>query len=136
MVPIEIPDKLNGKTFYGEILPSIYKSIIRGDYLIDFDMHRTELANPEGLVNLLAAAAMIRSKSGYVPQLYFPESQNLLEYMRRSGFFRWAMVPGCEALKLDFFFDYTLKSDRKQQTYYSPQLYGLFTHSNEGTTLK
>lgn len=134
MVPIEIPDKLNGKTFYGEILPSIYKSIIRGDYLIDFDMHRTELANPEGLVNLLAAAAMIRSKSGYVPQLYFPESQNLLEYMRRSGFFRWAMVPGCEALKLDFFFDYTLKSDRKQQTYYSPQLYGLFTHSNEGTT--
>ena len=73
---LEIPNTLNGNTFYGEILPSIYKSIIKGDYLIDFDMQHTKLANPEGLVNLLAAAAMIRRKSGYIPQvLYLPEKQ-------------------------------------------------------------
>lgn len=134
MIPIEIPDKLNGKTFYDEILPSIYKRIIQGDYLIDFDMHRTELANPEGLVNLLAAAAMIRRKSGYVPQLYLPESQNLVEYMKEAGFFRWSGVPGCEALKFNFFFENKINEWGRQSNFFRPQLYGLFTHSNEGTT--
>lgn len=134
MIVLEIPNKLNGNTFFGEILPSIYESIIKGDYSINFDMHRTELANPEGLVNLLAAAAMIRSKSGYVPHLYFPESQNLLEYMRKSGFFRWAIVPGCEALRFNVFFNDTSKDSYKQHSHSGPQLYGLFTHSNEGTT--
>ena len=134
MIPIEIPDKLNGKTFYDEILPSIYKRIIQGDYLIDFDMHRTELANPEGLVNLMAAAAMIRSKSGYVPQLFFPESPNLLEYMRNSGFFKWAVVPGCEALKFNHFLDASFHDESKRNNYFPPQFFGVFTHSNEGTT--
>lgn len=58
---VKIPDRLNGKTFYGEILPSIYKSIIEGNYSIDFDMHRTELANPEGLVNHLAVHVLNHS---------------------------------------------------------------------------
>lgn len=132
---IEIPNRLNGKTFYDEILPSIYKRIIQGDYLIDFDMHRTELANPEGLVNLLAAAAMIRRKSGYIPQiLSLPEKPNLVEYMRKSGFFRWATVPGCESLRFDGFFDADFFDEQRGVNYFRPQLYGLFTHSNEGTT--
>ena len=135
MIPIEIPDKLNGKTFYDEILPSIYKRIIQGDYLIDFDMHRTELANPEGLVNLLAAAAMIRKKSGYIPQILFlPEKLNLVEYMRRSGFFRGATVPGCESLKFSGFMDADFYDEYSGNNYFRPQLYGLFTHSTEGTT--
>ena len=132
---LEIPDKLNGKTFYGEILPSIYKSIIEGNYKIDFDMHRTELANPEGLVNLLASAAMIRSKSGYIPQLLcLPENPNLVGYMRKSGFFRWAMVHGCESLKIRAFMGADFNDESRQSNYFRPQLYGLFTHSNEGTT--
>lgn len=134
MIQIEIPDKLNGSTFYGEILPSIYSRIIRGDYWIDFDMHRTELANPEGLVNLLAAATMIRSKSGYIPQLYLPESPKLFEYMRRSGFFRWATVPGCESLKFNSFRNIDFDDEYRRPNYFRPQLYGLFTHSIEGTT--
>ncbi len=135
MIPIEIPDKLNGKTFYDEILPSIYKRIIQGDYLIDFDMHRTDLANPEGLVNLLAAAAMIRRKSVYIPQiLYLPEKPNLVEYMRKSGFFRWAAVPGCESLKFNSFVDNDFYDEYSGNNYFRPQLYGLFTHSSEGTT--
>lgn len=134
-VPIEIPDTLNGKTFYGEILPSIYNSIIKGDYLIDFDMQHTKLANPEGLVNLLAAAAMIRRKSGYIPQvLYLPEKPNLVEYMRKSGFFRWATVPGCESLRFDGFMDAAFFDEQRRGNFFRPQLYGLFTHSNEGTT--
>lgn len=131
---LEIPNTLNGKTFYGEILPSIYKSIIKGNYSIDFDMHRTELANPEGLVNLLAAAAMIRSKSGYIPQLYLPESQNLVEYMRGAGLFRWSTVPGCEALRFNFYFADDINERYRQSFFFRPQFYGLFTHSNEGTS--
>lgn len=132
---LEIPNTLNGKTFYGEILPSIYKSIIKGDYLIDFDMQHTKLANPEGLVNLLAAAAMIRRKSGYIPQvLYLPEKPNLVEYMRKSGFFRWATVPGCESLRFAGFLDAGFFDEQRGVNYFRPQLYGLFTHSNEGTT--
>lgn len=134
MIPIEIPDKLNGKTFYDEILPSIYKRIIQGDYLIDFDMHRTELANPEGLVNLLAAAAMIRRKSGYIPQLYLPESQNLIEYMRGAGLSMWATVPGCEALRFNFYLENDMNEGHRQSNFFRPQFYGLFTHSNEGTS--
>lgn len=131
---VDIPNRLNGKTFYGEILPSIYKSIIEGNYSIDFDMHRTELANPEGLVNLLAAAAMIRSKSGYIPRLYLPESQNLFEYMRETSFFRWSTVPGCEALRFNFYFEDDINEGYRQSNFFRPQLYGLFTHSNEGTS--
>ena len=131
---LEIPDTLNGKTFYGEILPSIYKSIIRGDYSIDFDMHRTELANPEGLVNLLAAAAMIRSKTTHIPQLYLPESQNLIEYMRRSGFFSESTVPYCKTLRLNFYFENDKNEGYRQSNFFRPQLYGLFTHSNDGTS--
>lgn len=132
---LEIPNKLNGNTFYGEILPSIYKSITQGDYLIDFDMHRTELANPEGLVNFLAAAAMIRSKSGYIPQLlYLPESPNLFEYMRKAGFFKWAMVPGCESLRLYGGINVDSSDVNKQSNYFRPQLFGLYTHSDDGTT--
>ncbi len=135
MVPVEIPDKLNGKTFYGEILPSIYNSIIQGDYLIDFDMHRTKLANPEGLVNLLASAAMIRSKSGYIPQLLcLPENPNLFEYMRKSGFFKWATVPGCESLKFHGIMSNDFDDEYRRPSYFRPQLYGLYTHSSEGTT--
>jgi hypothetical protein len=132
---LEIPNRLNGNSFYGEILPSIYNRIIQGDCLIDFDMHRTELANPEGLVNLLAAAAMIRRKSGYIPQvLYLPEKPNLVEYMRKSGFFRWATVPGCESLRFDGFMDAAFFDEQRRGNFFRPQLYGLFTHSNEGTT--
>lgn len=134
MIPIEIPDKLNGKTFYDEVLPSIYKRIIQGDYLIDFDMHRTELANPEGLVNLLAAAAMIRRKSGYIPQLYLPESQNLVEYMRGAGLSRWSTVPGCEALRFNFYLEDAMNEGHRRSNFFRPQFYGLFTHSNEGTS--
>ena len=131
---IEIPNSLNGKTFYGVILPSIYKSIIQGDYLIDFDMHRTELANPEGLVNLMAAACMIRSKSGHVPQLYLPESSNLFEYMLGADFFRQAVVPGCEALAFNSFLDFRFKNKDRRYNSFPPKFFGVFTHSDEGTT--
>lgn len=132
MVSIEIPNRLNGNTFYGEILPSIYENIIKGDYEIDFDMHRTELANPEGLVNLLAAASMIRSKSGNIPKLYFPESPNLLDFMRRIGFFNCATVPDCEALSFNYTYDDIYNDGYERQSkYLRPQLYGLFTHSKE-----
>lgn len=134
MVPLEIPKRLNGSTFYRELLPSIYKSIIEGNYSIDFDMRHTELANPEGLVNLLAASCMIKSKSAYIPRLYLPESQNLVEYMRKAGFFKWASVPGCEAMRFGFLFDNIFKDDYNQPYRFRPQLYGLFTHSNEGTS--
>lgn len=131
---IEIPDRLNGTTFYGEILPSIYNNIVEGDYNIDFDMHCTELANPEGLVNLMAAAAMIRSKSGHVPQLYLPESPNLFDYLRRSGFFEWATVPGCESMAFNGFMDTSSKVGYKQYHRFPPRFFGVFTHSDEGTT--
>lgn len=131
---LEIPDTLNGKTFYGEILPSIYQNIIRGNYSIDFDMHRTELANPEGLVNLLAAAAMIRSKSGFIPTLFLPESPYLFEYMRKSGFFDWAIVPGCEALRIKGYMDINSKDGSNTNNRIPPQFFGVYTHSNEGTT--
>lgn len=135
MISIEIPERLNGNTFYGIILPSIYENIIKGDYEIDFDMHRTELANPEGLVNLLAAASMIRSKSGNIPKLYLPESQNLLDFMRRIGFFEWATVPRCEALKFNYCYDDIFKDEYgRQSIYFRPQLFGLYVHSGEGTT--
>lgn len=131
---LEIPNTLNGKTFYGEILPSIYKSIIEGNYSIDFDMHCTELANPEGLVNLLAAAAMIRSKSGYIPTLFLPESPYLFEYMRKSGFFDWARVPGCEALRIKGYLNFSYKEGNNSNNRIPPQFFGVYTHSNEGTT--
>ncbi len=131
---VKIPDRLNGSTFYGEILPSIYSNIIEGDYNIDFDMHCTELANPEGLVNLLAAAAMIRSKSSYIPQLYLPEKQNLFGYMKRSGFFKWATVPICESLRFNHISNDYFKDGYLQSNYLRPHLYGLFTHTNDGTT--
>lgn len=134
MVLLEIPKRLNGSTFYGELLPSIYKSIIEGDYSIDFDMRYTELANPEGLVNLLAASCMIKSKSAYIPMMYLPESLSLVEYMRRAGFFKWASVPGCEAMRFNYLFDDIFKDDYTQSYRFRPQLYGLFTHSNEGTS--
>lgn len=134
MMVLKIQDRLNGYTFYGDILPSIYKSIIEGDYDIDFDMHRTELANPEGLVNLMTAAAMIRNKSGYIPQLYIPENTNLIEYMKTSGFFKWATVPGCEALRINGFMDVCFKDGYKRHNYFPPQLFGVYTYSNEGTT--
>ena len=105
-----------------------------GNYSIDFDMHRTELANPEGLVNLLAAAAMIRNKSGYIPQLYLPESQNLIEYMRGAGLFRWSTVPGCEALRFNCYYEDDINERYRQSIFSRPQLYGLFTYSNEGTS--
>lgn len=131
---VEIPDRLNGYTFYWKILPSIYESITNGDYSIDFDMHRTELANPEGLVNLMAAAAMVRSKSEHIPQLYLPESPNLFEYMRKSGVFKCAKVPGCEAMRFSNFMDASYKDDYRQSNYFRPQFYGLFAHSREGST--
>ena len=134
MMVLKIQDSLNGSRFYGDILPSIYKSIIEGDYYIDFDMHCTELANPEGLVNLMAAAAMIRNKSGYIPQLYIPESTNLVEYMKISGFFKWAIVPGCETLRINGFMDASFKDRYRRHNYFPPQFFGVFTHSNEGTT--
>ena len=133
MALVEIPDRLNGSTFYGEVLPSIYSNIIEGNYNIDFDMHCTELANPEGLVNLLAAASMIRRKVGYVPQLYLPEKQNLFGYMKRSGFFKWATVPGCESLRFNHISNDYFKDGYMQSNSLRPHLYGLFTHSNEGT---
>lgn len=134
MMILKIPNKLNGYTFYGEILPSIYEHAIKGDYSIDFDMHCTELANPEGLVNLMAAAYMIRSKSGHIPKLYLPESPNLFEYMRRSGFFVWVTVPKCEAVRINCFMDLSFRDESRQSKHFRPQFYGLFTHSNEGTT--
>ena len=128
MVTLKIPTRLNGTTFYGEVLPSIYENIIKGDYEINFDMHRTELANPEGLVNLLASAAMIFSKSKHTPTLYFPESPNLFEYMRKSGFFKWATVNKC--LKFNFFDD-ILNDAYENSNYFRPQLYGLYIQSND-----
>ena len=130
MIVLKIPETLNGKTFYDEILPSIYESIINGDYSIDFDMHRTELANPEGLINFLAAASMIRNKSGYIPVLYLPESRNLLAYMGGAGFFRWATVPDCEALRLKTFYNESY-GNMHNSNHFRPQLYGLFTHTVE-----
>ena len=135
MASIRIPDKLNGNTFYWKILPSIYENIIKGNYIIDFDMQHTELANPEGLVNLLAAAYMIRSKSEYIPQLYLPESPNLFDYMRKTGFFFSATISDCEALKINYYYDDIYKKvNRRQSNYLRPQLFGLFTHSDEVST--
>ncbi len=135
MISIEIPDRLNGSTFYGEILPSIYENIIKGDYEIDFDMHRTELANPEGLVNLMAAASMIRSKSEYIPRLYLPESPNLHDFMRKIGFFKWATVPNCEALRFNYCYDDIFNDELgRPSNYFRPHFFGLFIHTKEGTS--
>lgn len=54
MTTVVIPEKLNGSTFYTQVLPFIYRSILKKEYKIDLDMSSTVLANPEGLINILS----------------------------------------------------------------------------------
>ena len=53
---IEIPEKLNAYSFYAQILPEIHRQFGLGNNKIDFSLQNTEVANPEGLVKLFAAA--------------------------------------------------------------------------------
>jgi hypothetical protein len=52
-----------------------------------FDGHRLRWIDPNGMVNLLAAASIARQRSGMLPRLQLPEQADVLGYMARMGFF-------------------------------------------------
>jgi hypothetical protein len=122
---IEIPEKLNGYTFYSEILKNTYQRILHKDFKIDFNMTKTKLANPEGFVNILATALMLKNKYNYMPMLYLPNSKDLLSYMCLADFFTTAQVPLCEVFK----FNKEIITQRFNPNYFIPKIYGLFVHS-------
>lgn len=120
---IEIPQKLNGHSFYSHILPKIYKQILDGDYRIDFSLCKTQLANPEGFVNLFASALMIKNKYNYLPILHMPESENLISFMESINFFQIANVPFCETFRINHISNYNRKLINISQ------IYGIYVHS-------
>lgn len=127
---IELPERLNGHTFYNEVLPKVYRSIIAKETAIDFDMSYTILANPEGLVNLLTSALMIRNKHNYVPKLILPKSNNMLSYLDICNFFRTASTPNCEVLSHNWSSDDSIAN---KKDFHIPRLYGIYSFSDIGS---
>lgn len=125
---IKIPEKLNGNSFYNEILPNTYDSILKKEFPIDFDMTNTKLANPEGFVNLFATALLLRNKYNFIPRLYPPLNKNLFAYMLVSNFFKMSNVPLCEIFSYNFEIDSNNEMDNFER--FVPKLQGIFVHSN------
>lgn len=138
---VQIPNSLNGKTFYEEVLPVVYYSIIHEDYDISFDMTKTELANPEGITNLLTTALMIRNKYNSIPYLAIPKSDKLQSYLNLTGFFSISNSIRCQVLSHNFQPN-SIKINKKYGKFI-PKMYGIFTsqennshHNNVDEILK
>lgn len=122
---IKIPRRLNGESFYNEILPKIYQTLLAKKFDIVFNMYDTELANPEGLVNFLSACALIRMKYKYIPELILPKSENLLSYLDLCNFFSISQIPNSEVLR----FQRIYLRDRKKK-FYIPKIYLISSHTS------
>ncbi|MEX0980101.1 MAG: hypothetical protein WDZ89_03345, partial [Gemmatimonadota bacterium] len=55
-----------------------------------FDARRLRWVDPQGMIGLLAAGTVARDRSGSPPHLQLPESDDVLGYLARMGFFREA----------------------------------------------
>jgi hypothetical protein len=62
-----------------------------------FDARHLRWVDPAGMVGLLAAVRLVADRSGAAPRLQLPESQQVVGYLARMGFFRAAE----EAVELD-----------------------------------
>lgn len=130
---IEIPEKLNGYSFYSQILPKIHQQFELGHYMIDFSLQNTEIANPEGFVNLFAAALMIKNKNmeKYVSNLYMPTNEKLIRFMESIDFFTPALsIPNCKVFNMNYqpcYQRYSNDRDRKGMSY----IYGIYAHSQK-----
>jgi hypothetical protein len=122
---IEIPEKLNGASFYSQILPRVHEQLTKGNHSIDFDLANTEVANPEGFVNLFAVALMIKNKGNdsYIPKLYMPANERLINYMEKINFFTTANVPLCNV------FDITYRPSYERKYIRSLCIHGIYAHS-------
>ena len=128
---VQIPNRLNGKTFYEEVLPVVYYSIINEDYNITFDMTKTELANPEGIINLLVTALMIRNKYNSIPYLAIPKSEELQSYLNLTGFFAISKDYRCQVFSHDFQ-PIGINVNEKYKKFI-PKIYGIFANENNNS---
>jgi len=130
---IEIPEKLNGYSFYTQILPQIHRQFELENYMIDFSLQNTEVANPEGFVNLLAAALMIKNKNEdtYISKLYMPESEKLISFMEHIDFFTPARsIPTCEVFNINYQPSYKAYNRGGMS-----RIYGIYVHSDDYSIL-
>lgn len=102
-----------------------------GDYRIDFSLQNTEVANPEGFVNLLAAALMIKNKNRdtYISKLYMPESEKLISFMEYIDFFTPASIPLCEVFNINYRPSYKAYNRGGMSC-----IYGIYVHSDDYST--
>jgi hypothetical protein len=131
---IQIPQSLNGKTFYESVLPVIYFSVLNKDYDLSFDMSKTELANPEGITNLLVSALMVKNKYNGSSRLWIPKSEKLQSYLHLTGFFRISKDSRCPIIDHDYEPTGIINKDKYER--FIPKIYGLFTEENGNYHLK
>lgn len=125
---IEIPEKLSGYTFYNDILPNIYNNIISKCFELDFDMSKTKLANPEGLINFLSAILMINKKYNYIPKLKIPISKNLRAYLELTNFLDISRILNQELFKIDSLTNLFYNKEKFEG--FIPKIYGILTQTN------
>lgn len=54
------------------------------------DARRLRWVDPQGMIGLLAAGTVVRERDGHSPHLQLPESDDVLGYLARMGFFQLA----------------------------------------------
>ncbi len=83
---IGLPGSLDFKTYeqiFGEVADAQDDKVL-------FDGRHLRFIDPNGMVNLLAAGSVIRTRGGELARLEFPEQSEVAGYMSRMGFFRAA----------------------------------------------
>ena len=81
---IDLPGSLDFKTYeqiFGEVAEAQDDKVL-------FDGRHLRFIDPNGMVNLLAAGSVIRTRGGEPARLEFPEQSEVAGYMSRMGFFR------------------------------------------------
>ncbi|NJD20261.1 MAG: hypothetical protein FIA95_13395, partial [Gemmatimonadetes bacterium] len=86
MQVIALPGSLDQQTV-DEFLDRIPRS---GETRALFDARHVRWVDPNGMVALLLGGAVARDSQGAMPRLELPESQDVLGYLSRMGFFREA----------------------------------------------
>ncbi|MFV2006315.1 MAG: hypothetical protein ACC667_02670 [Longimicrobiales bacterium] len=83
---VALPSSLDFKT-YEQVLDEV---AVAPDGNVLFDGRHLRFVDPNGMVNLLAAGSLARSRKGAPARLEFPEQSEVVGYMARMGFFRAA----------------------------------------------
>lgn len=86
MKVVSLPASLDFKT-YEQVFGEVGEE---QDGKVLFDGRHLRFVDPNGMVNLLAAGSVVRSRMGEAARLEFPEQSEVAGYMARMGFFRAA----------------------------------------------